>query len=114
MDPDNQSISKRDLWHYVNRKIKRLVHRYHVFAIISILFEEMVKDLRQGKPIKVANLGIITLQPTPPRWYHHVRLHQMVFSPGHRIMRFSLSKPIHKKLIELLDLDRTFLDGQDE
>lgn len=107
MNQVNLSVSKRDLWRYINRKINRLVHRYHVFAIISILFEEMVKDLRKGKSIKIANLGIITLQPTPPRWYHHIRLRQMVFSSGHRIMRFSLAKPIHKKLVEFLDLDKT-------
>jgi nucleoid DNA-binding protein len=110
MNLGNPSVSKRDLWRYVNRKIKRLVHRYHVFAIISILFEEMIKDLRQGKSIRVANLGTITLQPTPPRWYHHVRLRQMVFSSGHRIMRFSLAKPIHKKLVAFLDLDKSLKD----
>jgi nucleoid DNA-binding protein len=106
MIPHNLSVSKRDLWHYVNCKIKRLTHRYHVFAVISILFEEMVKDLRQGKSIKIANLGTISLQDTKPRWYHHVRLRQMVLSPGHRIMRFSLVKPIHKKLVKFLDLDK--------
>jgi nucleoid DNA-binding protein len=95
------------LWRYVNRKIRRLAHRYHVFAVISILFEEMIKDLRQGKIIKISNLGTITLQPTKPRWYHNVALRKMVLSPGHRILRFSLAKPIHKKLVELLDIDKT-------
>lgn len=104
------SISKRDLWRYVNRKIRRLVHRYHVFAVISILFEEMVKDLQQGKSIKIINLGTLTLKPTKPRWYHHIRLRQMVLSPGHRIMRFTLAPTIHKKLVKLLDLDKTLKD----
>lgn len=104
----SQSISKRDLWHYVNRKIKRTVHRYHVFAVISILFEEMIKDLRQGKDIKIANLGTITLQPTKPRWYHHVTLRKMMLSPGRHVMRFLLAKPIHKKLVKSLDLDKNF------
>lgn len=106
--PNALSISKRDLWRYVNRKVKRLVHRYHVFAVISILFEEMSKDLQQGKSIKITNLGTIILQPTKPRWYHHVQLRQMVLSPGHRVMRFLLAKPIHKKMVDFLDLDKTF------
>lgn len=101
----SQSISKRDLWRYVNRKINRSVHRYHVFAVISILFEEMVKDLRDGKPIKIGNLGTIVLQPTKPRWYHHVVLQKMVLSPGYRVMRFFLATPIHKKIVKALDLD---------
>src|SRR5271157_4932596 len=99
------SISKRDLWHYVNRKIKRLIHHYHVFSVISILFDEMVQDLRDGKEIKIANLGTIVLKKTPPRRYHDVRLRKMMQSPGHRVMRLFLAKPIRKKLCESLDLD---------
>ena len=104
------SVSKRDLWRYVNRKIKRMAHYYDVFAVISILFEEMVKDLKQGKSIRIANLGTISLQPTKPRWYHNVRLRKMVLSPGYRVMRFVLAPTIHKKLIQFLDLDKTLKD----
>lgn len=104
------SVSKRHLWRFVNRKIKRLIHHYHVSAVITILFEEMVKDLKQGKAIRVANLGTITLKPTKPRWYHNVRLRKMVLSPGYRVMRFVLAPTIHKKLIEFLDLDKTLKD----
>ena len=104
-----QSISKRDLWRYVNRKIKHIVHYYDVFAVISILFDEMVKDLKQGKSIRIANLGTISLQPTKPRWYHNVKLRKMVLSPGYRVMRFVLTPKIHKKLIQLIDLDKTLI-----
>lgn len=104
------SVSKRDLWKYVNGKLQRTVHYYHVFAIISILFEEIVKDLKQGKDIKIAHLGTISLQSTKPRWYHNVRLRQKILSPGYRIMRFTLTPVLHKKLIKLLDLDKTFKD----
>lgn len=100
------SVSKRDLWHYVNRKIKRLIHHYHVFSVISILFDEMIKDLKSGKEIKIANFGTIVLKDTPPRKYHDVRFHKIMESPGHRVMRLFLAKPIRKKLCEFLDLDR--------
>lgn len=99
------SISKRNLWHYVNRKIKRLIHHYHVFSVISILFEEMTKDLKAGKEIKVVNLGTILLRDMPPRKYHDVRFHRVMESPGHRIMRMFLAKQIRKKLCDSLDLD---------
>ena len=100
------NISKRDLWRYVNRKIKRLIHHYHVFSVISILFEEMLRDLKSGKEIKVANLGTLILKDFPPRKYHDVRLHQIMISPGHRIMRLFLAKPIHRKLCQSLDLTK--------
>ena len=100
------NISKRNLWHYVNRKIKRLIHHYHVFSVISILFEEMIKDLKGGKEIKIVNLGTIVLKDMPPRRYHDVRFHRMMESPGHRIMRMFLVKQIRKKLCDSLDLDK--------
>jgi nucleoid DNA-binding protein len=100
------SISKRDLWHYVNRKIKRLIHHYHVFSVISILFDEMIKDLKGGKEIRIANFGTLVLKDTPPRKYHDVRFHRVMESPGHRVMRLFLAKTIRKKLCESLDLDK--------
>lgn len=104
------SVSKRDLWRFVNNKIKHLIHHYHVFAVITILFEEMIKDLKQGKSIRVVNLGTISLFTTKSRWHHHVNLRRMVLSPGHRVLRFVLTPTIHKKLVEFLDLDKTLKD----
>lgn len=100
------NISKRDLWHYVNRKIKRLIHHYHVFSVISLLFEEMLRDLKAGKEIKIVNLGTLVLKDTPPRKYHDVRFHRVMESSGHRVMRLFLAKSIRKKLCESLDLDK--------
>jgi len=105
------SVSKRDLCRYVNLKIKRLLHHYHVAAVISILFEEIVKDLRAGKIIKIANFGTLVLKETPARKYHDVRFRQMMESPSHRIMRLFLAKPIRKKLCDSLDLDKKLKDN---
>jgi nucleoid DNA-binding protein len=110
----NTNISKRNLWLYVNRKIKRSIHHYHVFSVISILFEEMVKDLQEGKEIKIANFGIFILKDMPPRRYHHVILRKIMESPGHRIMRFVLTTKISKKLCSSLDLDNFIKNNYDE
>lgn len=99
------NISKRDLWHYVNRKVKRLIHHYHIFSIISILFDEVAKDLRDGKEIKITNLGTLVLKTMPPRKYHDVRFHKVMESPGHRVLRLFLARPLRKKLCDSLDLD---------
>ena len=107
MNNMSTSISRRNLWRYVNRKIKRIIHHYHVNAVITILFEEMLKDLVQGKEIKIANFGTLLLKKTKPRKHHNVLLRQMVVAPGRRLMRFFLTKKIHRKLIEFLDLDKS-------
>jgi nucleoid DNA-binding protein len=104
---NNINISKQNLWHYVNIKLNRAIHRHHVLAVITLLFEEMVKDLRQGKEIIIANFGTIALQPTKPRWYHNVRLQKMMLSPGYHLIKIILTSRFHKKLVKLLDIDKT-------
>lgn len=101
------SVNKRTLWRYVNRKMHRLIHHYHVFAIITILFEEMIKDLISGKEIRIFNFGTLSLKNMKPRRYHDVTQRRVVLSKGHRILRFTLAPQIRKKLCERLDLDKT-------
>lgn len=100
------NISKRNLWHYVNIKIKRMIHHYHVFSVISILFSEIIKDLKSGKEIKITNFGILKLKKMPARKYYDVRFQKLMDSPGHKILRMSLAKPIRKKICASVQLDK--------
>lgn len=106
----NIEIDKRKLWRYVNIKIKRIIHHYHVAAIISILFEEILSDLKQEKQLKIANLGTLSLEKTKPRKYHDVRFNKVLESKGGKIMKFSLAGKLRKKIIGHLDLDKTLKD----
>ena len=101
------SIDKRRLWQYVNLKVKRFVHHYHVISIISILFDEMVKDLKSGKDIKIFNFGTLSLKKMPARKYFNVRHQRIMHSSGNKVLRFTLAPGIRKKLIRNLDLDKT-------
>lgn len=104
------SIDKRVLWRYVNKKIKRTIHHYHVFSVISILFDEILADLKQGKQIRIANFGILELKETKPRRHFDFKKQKIVMSRSYKILRFSLSEKIKKKLAKYLDLDATFKD----
>lgn len=106
----SDNVTKRGLWRYVNRKINRLIHHAHVLSVITILFEEMILDLKSGKEINIHNFGKLSLQETKPRYYHDVRYNQVMQSESHRILRFKLAPPIRKKLRALLDIDKTFKD----
>lgn len=110
MNKDGPSINKRLLWQYVNRKINRTIHHAHVFSVICILFEEMFKDLMLGKEIKIANFGKFFMKEMKPRRYHNVRYMQVMQSGGYKILRFSLSDAVRKKIFDYLDVDKTFKD----
>lgn len=100
---NDASINKRSLWRYVNIKINRIIHHYHVFSVITILFDEMLKDLISGKDIKIFNFGLLKLKDTKPRKYHDVRYKKILLSKSHRILKFTLAPPIRKKLCANLD-----------
>lgn len=105
-----ENISKRNLWKIVNKKVKRFIHHYHVFAIITILFEEMLVDLKNSKDIKILNLGTISLKNMKPRHYHNVVEKKVMLSTPHKILRFKLFSKIKKKICKHLDIDKTFKD----
>lgn len=105
------SISKKVLWQYVNLKINRSIHHAHVYSVISILFDEMVRDLVNGKEIKIGNFGTLILKQMKPRKYHNVRHKQVMQSRGSKILRFSFALKIRKKICDFLDIDKTFWGG---
>lgn len=100
------SISKRALWRYVNIKINRIINHYHVFAVITILFDEMIKDFKDGKEIKIFNFGTFSLNKTKPRRYYNVVFKKIMTSKGYHILRFKMSPQIRKKLCENLNIDK--------
>jgi nucleoid DNA-binding protein len=75
------------------------------------LFDELIKDLNNGKDIKIVNFGTISLKQMKPRRYHDVRYNKVLQSNGNKILRFSLVTKIRKKICDFLDIDRTFKDG---
>lgn len=102
-DPNDNSISKRKLWHFVNKKINRAIHHYHVLSVITLLFDEILLDLKRNVDLKIFNLGTLTLKTLKPRRYFDVTQQQVMLGKSHRILRFNLSPRLRKKLIRHLD-----------
>lgn len=98
------SITKRVLWRYVNKKIDRVIHHYHVFSIISILFDEILIDLKLGKELKIFNFGSLTVKKLPPRKYYNIHDKIVRVSKPHNILRFNLSPKLRKELKKQLDV----------
>jgi nucleoid DNA-binding protein len=100
------SVSKRKLWQYVNIKINRIIHHYHVFSVIAILFDEMISDLKAGKDIKIHNFGVLKLKKLKSRRHFNVVQQKVVLSKPHKILRFLLAPHIRKKIIDNLNFDK--------
>lgn len=93
------NISKRIFWRFINLKIERIINAYHVFAIINILFDELVKDLKSGKEIKIHNFGSLLLKTTNPRRYFDVFQQKVCLGKSNRILQLFLTKKLRNKII---------------
>jgi nucleoid DNA-binding protein len=104
----SDTISKRKLWRYVNIKINRAIHHYHVFSVITILFDEILKDLMDDKKINIHNFGTLYFAKTKRRQYFNVILRKFMMCEPHRILRFKLDWKVRKKMTSLIDVEKTF------
>jgi nucleoid DNA-binding protein len=108
----SDNIGRRELWHYVNKKINRVILSSHVYSVITILFDEMIKDLDAGKEIKIHNFGTFSLQETKPRRHYNFLTKKIEISKPHRVMKFNLAHRIRRKLLSLLDLEKTVISRE--
>lgn len=102
------SIGRLQLLNYLYKKINSLIRVYYVYGVLSILFDEMVKDLKKGKSIKVKNFGTIKLIRNKPKKYFDVRYQRVMLSDKNNILKFNLENMLRKKLCKNLDIDKTF------
>ncbi len=102
----NIEITKRDFWRLVNKKINRSINSHHVINVISILFEEMANDLKDGKEINIFNFGTISLKKTKPRKYVHIISKNILESAGRKLLKFKVSKKFKKKILERVLVDK--------
>jgi len=104
------SIERETIWRYVVRKLNCTIHYFHVLGVLTALLSEMLKDLKNGKYIRIHNLGCLKLRKTKPRRHWHVKTRTVVLSRGYKKLHFRLAKQLKKRLREELDLDKTFGD----
>ena len=108
------SVDKRTLWVHVNEKINGKVNHRHVLSIMTILFEELLVDLKAGKSFKIINFGTLYLKQFNPKKYWNVILNKMCDSKGNRNIKFVLVPKLKRFLIDNLDIENTFSKEEDD
>jgi len=94
----SQSYNKKSLWLMITRKINHSIHRLHVMSIISILIDEMTKELKSGGEIKIPNFGTLRLNDLKPKKIRSISTNKIKFARRTKSLRFRLSKKISKYL----------------
>jgi len=78
--------------------MKHSIHRLHVVSIMSILIEELIKDLMQGKDIKIPNFGTFRLKELKPKKIKNITTKEIKFARRTNALRFRLTRKLSRYL----------------
>lgn len=99
------NIDKRKLWLLLIKKLNHFIHNLHVLSVISILIEEMKKDLIAGKEIRITNFGTFKLKQTNPKQFKNVVSGKMEQSKTKNKLELKLAKGLAKYIGNKIDED---------
>lgn len=94
----SQSYNKNSLWLMITKTINHSIHRLHVMSIISILIDEMIKELKNGKEIKIPNFGTLKVNDLKPKKIRSIATNKIKFARRTKSLRFKLTRKISKYL----------------
>lgn len=96
-------INKKKLWRLINKSINRSIEAPHVFAVINILFEELLKDFKEGKELKIHNFGLMKLTLNEVQRSFNVIKQTVTLGKPSKMFKFKMGKQIKNKIVEHLD-----------
>lgn len=87
----------------------------HIKPIVLIFLDELKKDLvHERKPLIIENFGKIFYSLPRPRKFFNLFTREVEESDGNSLLKLQLFRFVRKKLLSLIDLDKTFHNGQDD
>jgi nucleoid DNA-binding protein len=101
-------MSKRRLWVYMNSKLRGLIHSYATIAVLNILFEEMIADLKAGKTIEIFNFCTFNVKDWKPHKIFDIYNGIVKMTNGYRELKIKLNDDLEKVLIDNIDVKKTF------
>jgi nucleoid DNA-binding protein len=93
---------------YIHKKLKKEIALHHIVAVLTILLDEMVIELKRGQEVIVKNFGTFVLKTLKDREHHNVRTGERMISPGKKVLRLKMPRKITLYLLRRLDIDKTF------
>ena len=91
--------NKTTLWKFVSKQINHKIHRLHVMSVVSILLEELIRELKLGNKINIGNFGTFELRELRPKKVRNIATKQIKFVGKTKALRLKLSKKLLKYLL---------------
>ena len=102
-------LNKKILSSLVAKKINYTIHYTHITNVISMFIDEFMMHLQQKEQINISNFCSFKLEKSKPRKFHNVRKRRFAVSAGTVLIKIKLSRALRNKIIQNMDLIKTFL-----
>lgn len=103
------------LVHKKLRKFGKKIGHKHIKPVVMILLDELKRDLTEDrKTLVIENFAKIRYSLPKPKKYFSFVSKQVEESDGNPLLKFQLFKFIRKRIISLVDVDKTFGTDYDE
>lgn len=102
-----KTLNRKILWKNTCKKINNSVHSKHVYAVMSILFDEIRKDLLNGNKIKINNLFTLKKKDGYLKKHYNYVLKKITESKAREKILITVSPKLRNKIIYYFDLDET-------
>jgi nucleoid DNA-binding protein len=94
------ATDKHKIWSSIHKKLKH-IRRQHIISVVSILIDELVKELKIGGNIKITNFGVLKLKNYKPRIIPNVVLGKLNITKASKSLRLKLSRKLSKYLTDI-------------
>jgi nucleoid DNA-binding protein len=79
-----------------------------VYAVLKIVFEELLTDLKNGIERPIIGFGKFSIRHFPDREHNDLKTHARIVSPGRNNIRFKLDTGLTQTLLTNLSRRKTF------
>ena|SRR5208282_3864256 len=99
-------MTKKQLWLLIVKTLNHNVHNAHILSIINILIDELVKELMDGKDIRIVNFGTFYIKTIKPKQIKNISSGNITTTKETSAIRFRLSRTLARELEKDIEEDR--------
>lgn len=109
MKKTSATINKLQFVSIVAKKLNHRLSFMHIANVISLFLDEWGRQLQIKEKINIPNFGVFKIEKTKPRKYHNINKKRFAVSTGKSLIKIRLSRSLRNKIVENLDLIKTFI-----
>lgn len=101
-------LNKQKLIKRISKELKQTIELKHITAVVSILFEEIARDLLENQKIRIKHFGNFFLKQTKEKRHMNIATREIDTHPSRKKLRFEIAEKLRIFLINHLDVENTF------